>query len=151
MGQHVRDVMTPGVQTARLTDTAADAARLMRDSDVGSLPVVSDLNEAVGIVTDRDVAIRVVAEGKPPDTVMVSEFYSPEPVTVQPDESLDDALQLMALHKVRRLPVVEQGRVVGVLAQADIALTERAKKTGELLEEISEPTSKSRESAASLH
>jgi CBS domain-containing protein len=143
--------MTPGVQTARLTDTAADAARVMRDNDVGSLPVVSDLNEAVGMVTDRDIVIRVVAVGSPPDTVRVAEFYSPEPVTVQPDEPLDDALELMAQHKVRRLPVVEQGHVVGVLAQADIALTERPKKAGELLEEISEPTSKSRESAASLH
>jgi CBS domain-containing protein len=148
MGQHVRDVMTPGVQTVRLTDTAADAARMMRDSDVGSLPVLSAGNEPVGIVTDRDIAIRVVAEGRDPNTVRVSEIYSENPVTVEPDQPLDEALRLMAQHKVRRLPVVEDGRLVGVLAQADVALAEKAKKAGEMLEEISEPTSVASESAA---
>jgi CBS domain-containing protein len=146
MGQRVRDVMTPSVQTARLTDSATDAARLMRDNDVGSLPVVSDQNEPLGMVTDRDVTIRVVAEGRSPDAVRVSEIYSEHPVTVDPDESLDDALARMAQYKVRRLPVVEQGRVVGVLAQADVALAEKPKKTGEMLEEISEPTSVASES-----
>jgi CBS domain-containing protein len=149
VGHKVRDVMTPGVQSVRVTDTAVDAARLMRDNDIGSLPVVSEMNEPVGMVTDRDVAIRVVAENRPANAVQVGEVFSARPVMVDPEESLDDALQLMAQHKVRRLPVVEQGRLIGMIAQADIALSESAKKTGELVEHISEPTSISRESVPS--
>jgi CBS domain-containing protein len=144
MGKQVSDVMTPGVQTVRLSDSAATAARLMRDNDVGSLPVVGEDGAPVGVITDRDLAVRLVADRRDPNETRVEELYSRELVTVAPEESLDEALQRMAEHKVRRLPVVDDGRLVGMLAQADIALEESAKKAGELLEQVSEPTSAAR-------
>ena len=145
MAKQVRDAMTPGVQTVQLSDTAAEAARLMRDNDIGSLPVLGDNGAPVGVITDRDLAVRLVAEGKDANATRVEEVCSGELVTVGAEVSLDEALQRMAEHKVRRLPVVDDGRLVGMLAQADIALEESAKKAGELLEQVSEPSSTARE------
>ena len=141
MAKQVADVMAPVVQTIRASDTAVEAARLMRDNDVGSLPVLSEDGTPIGVLTDRDLAVRLVAEGRDPHSARVEELCSRELVTVGPEESLDEALTRMALHKVRRLPVVDNRRViVGMIAQADIALEESAKKAGELLEQVSEPT-----------
>jgi CBS domain-containing protein len=145
MAKQVSDVMTPGVQSVRMSDTAAEAARLMRDNDIGSLPVLGDNGAPVGVITDRDLAVRLVAEGKDANATRVEEVCSDELVTVGAEDSLDEALQRMAEHKVRRLPVVDDGRLVGMLAQADIALEESAKKAGELLEQVSEPSSTARE------
>jgi CBS domain-containing protein len=96
-------------------------------------------------LTDRDIVTRAVAEQKDPRTVKVEEVVSDELVTVEPDQDLDEALALMARHQVRRLPVVEEGRLVGMLAQADVALEAKEKKVGETVEEISKPTSTERE------
>jgi CBS domain-containing protein len=91
------------------------------------------------MVTDRDIAIRVVAEGKDPQSTTVREVASTDLVTVDPEQDLDEALRLMAQHQVRRLPVVEEdGRLVGVLAQADIAREGDDKQTGQVVQEISE-------------
>jgi CBS domain-containing protein len=87
----------------------------------------------------------LVAEGRDPTATRVEEVFSGNIVTIEPDRPLDDAEKLMAEHKIRRLPVVEDGRLVGIVAQADVALEESPEKTGELLEEISEPTSAERE------
>ena len=141
MAKQVADVMAPVVQKIRVSGTAVEAARLMRDNDVGSLPVLSEDGTPIGVLTDRDLAVRLVAEGRDPHSARVEELCSRELVTVGPEESLDEALKRMALHKVRRLPVVDNRRViVGMIAQADIALQESAKKAGELLEQVSEPT-----------
>jgi CBS domain-containing protein len=96
------------------------------------------------MLTDRDIVTRAVAERRDPQTVRVDEVASRDVVTVEPDQDLDDALALMARHQVRRLPVVEQGRLVGMLAQADVALEAKEKKVGETVEEISKPTSSGR-------
>jgi CBS domain-containing protein len=110
----------------------------MRSEDVGSLPVVEG-ERLVGVLTDRDIATRVVAEGKDSSATSVGEVLSGDPVTVTPEENLDEALAKMSRHQVRRLPVVEEdGRLVGVLAQADVAGEGRDKETGELVQEISE-------------
>jgi CBS domain-containing protein len=115
----------------------AYAAKMMKDENVGIAPVVEG-DRLVGTLTDRDIVVRVVAEGREPQTVNVREVMSIAPVTVEPEQDLDEALRLMASHQVRRLPVVEDGdRVVGVLAQADVAEEAKAKKTGELVEDIS--------------
>jgi CBS domain-containing protein len=111
----------------------------MRDGDVGSLPVLEE-GRLVGMITDRDLAIRVVAEAMSPERVTVSDVASREPVTAAPGDDLDEALRLMARHQVRRLPIVEDERLVGILAQADVALAEKEKKTGEVVEAISEPS-----------
>jgi CBS domain-containing protein len=144
MAKSVRDVMTPGVRTVSASQSLADAAEVMRGEDVGSVPVVEE-GRLAGIVTDRDIVTRAVAERRDPQTVAVNEVASRELVTVAPDGDLDEALALMARHQVRRLPVVEEGRLVGMLAQADVALEAKEKKVGETVEEISKPTSTERE------
>jgi CBS domain-containing protein len=140
----VRNAMTPGVRAVAPTDSVTEAAQAMKEQDVGSLPVVEGAR-LVGIVTDRDIVVRAVAEGVDPRTATVGEVTSGDLVTVEPDEDLDDALKLMAQHRIRRLPVVEDGRLVGVVAQADVALEANDKDAGEMLAEISQPSSTPRE------
>ena len=137
MSKTVKDAMTADPCTIDADQTVAYAAKMMRDEDVGIAPVVEG-QRLVGTLTDRDIAVRVVAEGRDPQVVKAREVASTELITVDPQQDLDEALRLMANHQVRRLPVVEEdGRVVGVLAQADIAEEAKRKKVGELVEEIS--------------
>jgi CBS domain-containing protein len=136
MGKSVRDTMTNQPTSIDASQSVGDAARVMRDEDVGSLPV-TDQGRLIGVITDRDIAVRVVAEGRA-DSATVADALSRNPVTVTPEHDLDDALKLMARHQVRRLPVVEDERLVGIVAQADVALVAKEKQTGELVESISE-------------
>lgn len=138
MGKSIRDLMTQNPRAVRPDDTVVDAARMMRDENVGSLPVV-DSDRLIGMVTDRDVSVRVVAEGRDPSEVSVQEIASRNPVTAEATSDLNEALQLMARHQVRRLPVTEEGRLVGIIAQADVAGEIGDKQTGRLVEAISEP------------
>jgi CBS domain-containing protein len=140
MAKSVRDAMTQNPRFVSTTDTVADAARALKDEDVGSVPVVEG-ERLVGIITDRDITTRVVAEGRDPGSTSVREVASGELVTAEPTADLGEALSLMAQHQVRRLPVVEQGRLVGILAQADVADQLGDKETGRLVEAISEPQS----------
>jgi CBS domain-containing protein len=111
----------------------------MREEHIGSLPITED-DELVGMITDRDITTRVVAEAADPQKTSVEEIYSRELISVEPDKDLEEALQLMASYQVRRLPVVENGRLVGIVAQADVALSEDEQKTGQLVEAISAPS-----------
>jgi CBS domain-containing protein len=132
----IQELMTVKPRTVKTGDSIVDAAKLMRGEDAGIAPIV-DGDRLVGVVTDRDIAIRVVAEGKDPSTTKVEEIASGNLVTVEPDQDLDDALRLMAQHQVRRLPVVDDGKLVGIVAQADVAKHADAKRTGKVVEEIS--------------
>jgi CBS domain-containing protein len=137
MGKHVQDAMTSNPCTIDGDQTVAYAAKMMRDEDVGIAPVVEG-ERLVGTLTDRDIVVRVVAEGKDPQMIKARDVASTSLITVAPQQDLDEALRLMADHQVRRLPVVEgDGRVVGMLAQADVAEEAKPKKVGELVEEIS--------------
>jgi CBS domain-containing protein len=133
----VRDVMTEDPRSIGASASVVEAAQLMREEHIGSLPVTDD-EKLVGMITDRDITTRVVAEAADPKVTSIGGVYSRDLVSVGPDKDLDEAVQLMARHQVRRLPVVENGRLVGIVAQADIALRENEKKTGELVEAISE-------------
>ena len=133
----VKDVMTPRPTAVSSDAMVVEAARKMLSEDVGSLPVVEG-DSLVGMVTDRDLVLKVVAKDLDPNKVPISDVCSGDPVTAEPDESLDDVLQRMASEQVRRLPVVTGGRLVGILAQADVARTARPESTGRLVEEISE-------------
>jgi CBS domain-containing protein len=138
MRKGIREVMTSNPRTIEPDKPVADAAKLMRDEDVGLAPIVEG-DRLVGALTDRDIAIRVVAEGKDPASTPVREVASTDVVTVDPEQDLDEALNLMAQHQVRRIPVVEQdGRLVGVVAQADVARQADERQTGELVEQISQ-------------
>jgi CBS domain-containing protein len=131
MGKGIRDVMTSNPRTIEADRPVAEAARLMRDEDVGLAPVVEG-DRLVGTLTDRDIAIRVVAEGRDPEATPVRDVASTDLVTLDPEQELSEALRLMAQHQVRRLPVVEEdGRLVGVIAQADVAQHGDDRETGE--------------------
>jgi CBS domain-containing protein len=136
MGKKIREVMTPAPETIQADRPASEAAKKMKEADAGMIPVMEDGN-LLGTVTDRDIALRVVAEDRDPQSTTVGEIASRDIVTVQPDEDLDDALQKMAKHQVRRLPVVEDGRLVGVVAQADVAREGNEQAVGHTVEEIS--------------
>jgi CBS domain-containing protein len=136
MSKHIREVMTPGPETIQADRPVAEAAKLMKETDAGMIPVMDESN-LLGTVTDRDIALRIVAEGKDPQSTPVREIASTDIVTIEPDRDLDEALQLMAKHQVRRLPVVEDGRLVGVLAQADVAREGNEQAVGHTVEEIS--------------
>jgi CBS domain-containing protein len=140
MATKVRDAMTPGVQCVTHDQTVAAAAAAMIENDVGSLPVVEGAR-LVGVVTDRDIVVRAVARGADPARMTVGEVASRAILTASPDQELEDALREMAEHRVRRLPVVENGDLVGILAQADVAIVAKEKQAGEMLEEISQPSS----------
>jgi CBS domain-containing protein len=141
MAKSVRDAMTENPRSIGVSAPVVEAARLMREEHIGSLPITDD-EELVGMITDRDITTRVVAEAADPKTTPVGDVFSRDLISVEPDDDLEAAVQLMASHQVRRLPVVEDGRLVGIVAQADIALSlrENEQRTGELVEAISEPS-----------
>jgi len=138
MGKSVKDAMTADVKTAAPSQSLTDVARLMKQEDVGSVPVV-DGERLIGVVTDRDIVVRGIADGSDPHAIKAGDIASRDVVTVRPDDDLDAALRLMAQHQVRRLPVVDDGQLVGVVAQADVAHEAKEKDVGHVVEEISRP------------
>ena len=136
----VKDLMTPSPTVCRPEDTASQAATLMKQEDCGAIPVVEG-GKLVGIVTDRDIVVRAVAAGKDPRSTPVSLVMSADPVTLSPDADADEAQRLMAESQVRRLPVVENGHLVGILVTAQLARRESPREIGETIKEISEPKS----------
>src|SRR2546429_1177506 len=140
VGTKINEVMTERPRAVTPQTTVREAAKLMEEEDVGSLPVVDEETRLVGIVTDRDVALRVVGGGLGPEATRVGEVASAEVVTLTPEHDLDEALGLMAQAQVRRLPiVVREYELVGMLAQADVARVGKEKSTGEMVEAISPP------------
>ncbi len=136
MHQSIREVMTPNPTTVEPATTAGEAARTMKSEDVGSLPIL-DGNRLVGVITDRDLTLRVLGEGRGGETT-VGEIASKDVVTVDPQQSLEEAARLMAEHQLRRLPVCEEdGKLVGIVAQADIAQSGHDTLTGETVQQIS--------------
>jgi predicted transcriptional regulator len=136
MGQTIKEVMTANVRSCQPTATVVEAAKLMASEDVGPIPIVEG-DRLVGLVTDRDIVVRVVAEGRDPNSTTVGDVASRDLITATPEDDLDDVTSLLAQHQVRRIPVVEGDRLVGIVAQADIARLGKDKKTGEVVEEIS--------------
>ena len=137
MAQTIREFMTKNPRTVSPDQTIQDAAKIMRDEDTGVVPI-TDGDNLTGVITDRDIAIRAVADGRDGQTT-VSEIASQDVVTVDPQQDLDEALRLMAQHQVRRLPVVEEdGKLVGIVSQADVARHGDDARTGEVVEQISE-------------
>lgn len=138
MGKSIRELMSDNPCSIDAEKSVAYAARMMRDEDVGLAPIVEG-NRLVGTLTDRDIAIRVVAEGRDPESTTAREVASTDVITVDPQQQLDEALRLMAQHQVRRLPVVEEdGRLVGIVAQADVARHGDDRQTGQVVEQISQ-------------
>ena len=136
----VRELMTTEPTTVEPDATLGEVATLMKQEDCGSIPVV-EAGRLVGIVTDRDIVIRGVAGGTDPKTQRVSTIMSADPVTIGADDDVTEAEKVMADRQIRRLPVIEDGRLVGIIVTAQIARADDKRKVGETLREISEPTS----------
>src|SRR5947207_2771425 len=133
MTQTIRDVMTRDVETATPDTTIKDAAELLRSKDIGSLPVC-DGRKVVGVITDRDIATRAVAQGCDPGSTRVSEVMTKEVVSVRESSDLSEAERLMHDRQLRRLPVLnDQGELVGYLAMAKIARTESPEQAGKVI------------------
>ncbi len=133
----IRDVMTPNPRTVSPDDTVQAAARIMQAEDTGAVPVVTN-GRVLAMVTDRDIAVRVVAEGVSPGS-RVRDIATADVICASPDMSTSEASELMSEHQVRRLPVVENDMLVGIVSIGDIAVKEnKDSRTGDTLERISE-------------
>jgi len=132
----IKDLMTSNPKSCEPSTTVVDAAKVMAQEDVGPVPIVEG-GRLVGLVTDRDLVVRVLAEGKDPSSTTIGEIASADLTTVTPDTDLTEALELMSASQVRRLPVVEDGQLVGIVAQADVARAADEEQTGEVVQDIS--------------
>lgn len=132
-----REIMTDRTECAQITDTLVETARKMRDLDVGALPVCGEDNRLKGLVTDRDIVVKCVADGADPTAVTVERLCEGKPVTIGADDSVEEALRTMTAHGVRRLPVIDGHDLVGMVSQADIAKNLPEEHVGELVAAIS--------------
>ena len=132
-----RDIMTGGAECVGENETLTEAARKMRELDVGSLPICGEDNRLKGMVTDRDIVIKCVADGRDPQTTKAGDLATGKPVTIGADDSVDEILTTMKQHKVRRLPVIDGHELVGVVSQGDVARNLDESKVGDLVEAIS--------------
>jgi CBS domain-containing protein len=133
-----REVMSQGVECVRENETLVDAARKMRDLDVGALPICGEDNRLKGMLTDRDIVVKCLADGGDPSTVTAGSLGEGKPVTIGADDDVNEALETMKKHQVRRLPVIDGHDLVGIISQADIAKSLSEGATGDLVQEISE-------------
>jgi CBS domain-containing protein len=134
-----RDVMSTDVTCIGENDTLLEAAKLLADLDVGAVPVCGEDNRLKGMVTDRDIVVKALAQGKDPGSVRAGELGQgdSQTVTIGADDSIDEALRTMIDHKVRRLPVIDGDQLVGIISQADVATNVDEEKVGDLVEAIS--------------
>jgi CBS domain-containing protein len=138
MSKTAREVMTGGTECVGERDTIAEAARQLAQLDVGAMPICGQDQRLKGMLTDRDIVVKVIAQGKDPGQTTAGEIADQgEVVTIGADDSVDEALRTMAHHKVRRLPVIDGHDLIGIVSQADLAKELDAQKVGELVEAIS--------------
>ena len=133
-----RDLMTPGAECVGENETLVTAATKMRDLDVGALPICGEDNRLKGMLTDRDIVVRCIAEGGDPGSTTAGSLAQGKPVTIGADDSAEEALRTMAHHEVRRLPVIDGHDLVGIVSHADVARSLPTERVGEVLREISE-------------
>jgi CBS domain-containing protein len=137
MGKTAREIMTGDADCVQESQSILDAAKELADRDVGAMPICGDDDRLKGMLTDRDIVVKVLAQGKDPSSTKVSELAEGKPVTIGADDSIEEALRTMSEHKVRRLPVIDGHELVGIISQADIARNLDDEKTGDLVEAIS--------------
>ena len=139
MAKTARDIMSSDCTCVGESDSVLDAAKLLAELDVGSLPICGDDNRLKGMISDRDIVVKVLAAGKDPGGTNVAELSQGdgETVTIGADDSIEEALRTMAQHQVRRLPVIDGHELVGIVAQADVARNYDEEKVGDLVEAIS--------------
>jgi CBS domain-containing protein len=133
-----REIMTANPTCAQEDQTVAEAARMMADLNAGALPICGNDNRLKGMITDRDIVVKVLARGQDPTKVKVGELGQGKPVTIGADDDATEILRTMAEHRVRRLPVIDGHDLVGIVALADVARALPDRPVGDLLEAISE-------------
>lgn len=133
-----RDVMTPQAHCIADSETLQQAAQKMRDLDVGSLPIADDSGRLIGMLTDRDIVVRGLAEGNDPTTTRAGELAMGTPLTVGPDTPAEDALSLMQQNQIRRVPVLDGDQMIGMISSADIAAALSAEQVGKTVEAVTE-------------
>jgi CBS domain-containing protein len=133
-----RDVMTPDARCIGENETLADAAQLMAELEVGALPICGEDDRLKGMLTDRDIVVKAIAKGKEPNATKAGEFGQGKPVTIGADDSVDEALRTMAEHRVRRLPVIDGHRLVGIVSLTDLAEALPDPKAGDLLQFVTQ-------------
>ena len=134
-----RDIMSPDCKCIGENDSVLDAAKRLAELDVGAMPICGEDDRLKGMLTDRDIVVKVLAKGKDPASVKAGELGAGDgqTVTIGADDSIDEALRTMIDHKVRRLPVIDGHRLVGIISQADVATNVEEEKVGDLVEAIS--------------
>jgi CBS domain-containing protein len=137
MAKTARDVMTSGAECIGENESIIDAAKKMADLGVGALPICGEDNRLKGMVTDRDIAIKVLAQDKDPADTKAGELGEGKPVTIGADDSVEETLRTMTDKKVRRLPVIDGHDLVGIVSQGDLATEIDEEQVGELVEAIS--------------
>jgi CBS domain-containing protein len=137
MARKARDVMTGSAECVGENDSVLDAATKLTKLDVGAMPICGEDNRLKGMLTDRDIVVKVLAQGRDPASTRVGELAEGKPVTIGADDSVAETLETMARYKVRRLPVIDGHDLVGVISQADIATNLPDEETGRLVEIIS--------------
>jgi CBS domain-containing protein len=137
MAKTAKDVMTPDAKCVGENETVTDAAKQLADLGVGSMPICGDDDRLKGMLTDRDIVVEVLAQGKDPDEVRAGELGDGKPVTIGADDSVGEALRTMKDHAVRRLPVIDGHDLVGIVSIADLAKNIDDEETGDLVEAIS--------------
>jgi len=133
-----REIMTPNPRCVGENETLVEAARLMASLDVGALPICGEDQRLKGMVTDRDIVVKVIAQGGDPASTTAGALGQGKPVTIGADDDVREALAMMKTHQVRRLPVIDGHDLVGIISQADVALALSSQETGETVAEISE-------------
>jgi CBS domain-containing protein len=137
-GEKARDIMTADCSCVGENDTVLDVSKRLAELDVGAMPICGEDKRLKGMLTDRDIVVKVLAQGKDPASTRAGELATQgEVVTIGADDSLDEALRTMTQHKVRRLPVIDGRECVGIISQADIAIHLDEEQVGELVEAIS--------------
>jgi CBS domain-containing protein len=139
MGKTARDIMTPDADCVQESQSILDAAKELASRDVGAMPICGEDDRLKGMLTDRDIVVKVLAQGKDPASVKAGELGvgDGKTVTVGADDSIEEALHTMTEHKVRRLPVIDGKRLVGIISQADVATNLDEERVGDLVEAIS--------------
>jgi CBS domain-containing protein len=137
MGKTARDVMTGGAECVGENDTLVDAAKRLAELDVGAMPICGEDNRLKGMLTDRDIVVKALAQGKDPGNTRAGDLAEGKPVTIGADDSVEEALRTMKDHKVRRLPVIDGHDLIGIVSQADLAKNIDEEEVGDLVEAIS--------------
>ena len=137
MAKTAREIMTQSAECIGENDSILDAAKMMSKSDIGAMPICGEDNRLKGVVTDRDIVVKVIAEGRDPSQVRAGELGEGKPVTIGADDSISLAIKTMADHQVRRLPVIDGHDLIGIVSIGDIAQNADEDDVGRLLELIS--------------